>query len=275
MDANSGPPEDPAAEPTQAEFDFDEGFIPPDPNEPPPVELWSAVGEVRPWGTALLLLSWAAVFLLLAARHGLEDGDTLLAWGANATQRDPLDVPWRLLASTFLHAGPAHVFFNATSMLIFGPAVERVFTRWGFWIVYAFGGAAASLASLLWRDGHLGSATLSIGASGAIFALGGALLVGAVRLRSRLAVGRARALGAALFYLVATGFAAGFTNNGTDNSAHTAGLLSGALLGGLLGISPRLGGASTGAATRILSMLSVAALVAALVLALAHGLARP
>ena len=103
------------------------------------------MGDVPPWGTALHLL--AGPRSSPCWRPGDEIGDTAayLLWGANATGLTPLDTAWRLLASTFVHAGVAHVFFNATSMLIFGPAVERIFTRWAFWIVFALGGAAASL----------------------------------------------------------------------------------------------------------------------------------
>lgn len=249
------------------------GFVPPDPAEPPPVELWSAVGDVRPWGTALLLLAWAALFALLAARREIGDASACFAWGASATGLDPAATAWRLLASTFLHAGAAHVFFNASSMAIFGPAVERVFSRWALWVVYAGGGATASLASLLWRGGRLGPGTsLSVGASGAIFALGGALLIGALRLRRRLAPGRARAFGGALLFLIAQGMVAGFTRLGTDNAAHAAGLASGALLGVFMPLSVRLGGVPDGPAIRLLGAISALALALCLAIAIRSGL---
>ena len=215
------------------------GFVPPDPDEPPPVELWSAVGDVPPWGTGLLLLAWAAVFALLAARHEIGDSTAYLLWGASATGLTPLDSAWRLLASTFIHAGAAHVFFNATSMLIFGPAVERIFTRWAFWIV---------------------------------FALGGALLAGAFRLRRRLASGRARALGAAMLFLLGQGLVSGFTRLGTDNVAHAAGLVAGAAFGLLVPLSARLGGPRPGLVVRALGVVSGLALALSLALALRGGL---
>src|ERR1041385_3569475 len=161
-------------EPPPEDFlEWDPGYIPPDPTEPPPVDLWKAVGDVQPWATLLVLLACSAMFLLLAAKYLLGDDDPLLAWGANGTHLAPADSAWRLLASTFLHAGPAHLFFNATTLIIFGPAVERIFTRAGFLVVYATGGACASLASLAWRDVHVAGVSTSVGASGAIFALGG------------------------------------------------------------------------------------------------------
>ena len=266
------PPEE-EPEPDAPELE-DPGYIPPDPDEPPPVELWSAVGDVLPWGTMLMLLSWAALFALLTIRREIGDTAAYGAWGGSIAQRDLLDSSWRLLASTFLHGGAAHVFFNATSMLIFGPTVERIFTRWGFWIVYAFGGAAASFASIAWRLARHGAGpSISVGASGAIFALGGALLVGSWRLRHRLAVGRARAMGAALLFLIVQSLAAGFTEHGTDNAAHAGGLLAGALLAGVVPLSIRLGGAPAGFVIRLLGVIGVLALVVSLAFGVHGGLA--
>jgi membrane associated rhomboid family serine protease len=267
-------PVDPAESAESGSIGFeDAGFLPPDPDEPPPVELWSAVGEVPPWGTALHLLAWAAIFALLASRGQVGDTAVYLLWGANATGLAPPDTAWRLLASTFVHAGAAHVFFNATSMLIFGPAVERIFTRWAFWIVYALGGATASLVSLLWRTSQHGAGlNLSVGASGAIFALGGALLAGAFRLRHRLAPGRARALGAALLFLLGQGLVSGFTRLGTDNVAHAVGLVAGAVFGAVVPLSARLGGPRPGLAIRALGALCALALALSLALALRGGL---
>lgn len=256
--------------------DPETGYLPPEPDEPPPIELWSSVGDIAPWGTMLLILSWAAMFATLALRRELGDPYALLAWGASATGLPLADTSWRLLASTFLHAGAAHVFFNGLSMAVFGPAVERMLTRSGFWLVFGAGGALASLASLAWRDArHEVGLSVSVGASGAIFALGGALLVTAYRVRRHLAPGRARALGAALLFLIGQGLAAGVTRHATDNAAHVAGLAAGALLGAVVPLSPRLGGAGAGPGVRVLGAIAALALGGALVLAVRGGLGGP
>lgn len=251
-----------------------DGFVPPDPEEPRPVELWSAVGNVAPWGTMALLLVWGAVSAWFAVRGEFSDREALIAWGANVPGRGAFETLWRLLASTFLHGGAAHVFFNATSMLIFGPAVERLFTRWGLWIVYALGGAAGSLGSLLWREYRERPDSLSVGGSGAIFALGGAVLVAAWRLRHRLAVGRARALGAALLFLIINGLVSGLDRHGTDNAGHAAGLVGGIVLGVMLPLSERLGGRPADLVTRAAGALAAIALAASLAFALWSGIAR-
>ena len=253
--------------------EFDADFIPPDPDEPPPVDLAAAVGDVAPWGTLLLLFAWALVFAVLAFRREVGDPDALYAWGASAPGLGAPETAWRLLASTFVHAGMAHVFFNALSMIIFGPATERMFSRPGFWLIYAGGGAAASLASLAWRAArHPHGFSISVGASGAIFALGGALLASAWRVRRRLAVGRARAMGAALLFLIGQSLSAGFTRNATDNAAHAAGLVAGVLLGALVPLHPGLGGPARSRLVRALGTLAALSLAVSLALGVRGGL---
>jgi rhomboid protease GluP len=245
--------------------DLAAGYVPPDPDEPPPVELWTALPGIQPWATLLLLLSWALVFATMAARGEIDDVWSMFAWGASATGLAPIDTAWRLLASTFLHAGIAHLFFNAMSMLIFGPAVERIFTRWGFLTVFAIGGAGASLASLMWRTArHESGLSISVGASGAIFALGGALLAAAFRLRHRLAPGRARALGGAILFLVAQGLANGLTKNSTDNIAHAAGLLVGMVVGIATPLDSRLEPGRSRILVRIIGVVALLALATSL-----------
>jgi rhomboid protease GluP len=237
----------PAGEPG---IDFeDAGFVPPDPDEPPPVEL-GRVGDVLPWNTSAVLLAWGLVFFWFAARAQMQLNEAYVAWGANISGRPPLETAWRLLASTFLHAGAAHVAMNAVSLLLFGSSVEAVYSRPAFWIVYALGGVAASAGSLGWHAWRHGE-TLSVGGSGAIFALGGALLASALRLHGRLAVGRARALAAGALFLLTQSLVAGFSHLGTDNAAHASGLVAGFAIGALLPVSERLGGARAGAPVRL------------------------
>jgi membrane associated rhomboid family serine protease len=225
---------EPAGSPGEPDFSPD-----PDPGEPPPLDLGSTVGDVPPWGSVLVLFACGFAFAAQAWLGQVGDTLSLIAWGANVTGMPPADTAWRWLASIFLHGGAVHLMWNALNLLMFGAAIEALFARPAFWIVFAGGGAFASAASLFVRDLR-GGASLSVGASGAIFALAGALIVSAVRLRKRLARGRARALGAAMLFLVATSLAGGAGSLTTDHVAHGAGLLAGFAFGAVLPLSGRL-----------------------------------
>ena len=268
-----GPPAPAPFDAVDEGVDFaDAGYIPPDPDEPPPLELWRLPDQMPPFGTILLLLSWAVAFAWMAA-HG-EGGDTqaLLAHGANVTQRPGADALLRLVASTFLHASPSHIFFNAITLLMFGPGVERLFTRASFAILVAFGGAVASAASLAWRLARHGvGVNVSVGGSGVLFALGGALLAASFRLRHRLAVGRARALAAAVLFLAAQAFVGGLQQMGTDNAAHTGGLLAGVLLGLTLPLDAAVSGQPAPRAWTAAGAASTCVLIAGFVRALLVG----
>ena len=242
------------------------GYIPPDPTEPPPVELSSTVGDLLPWGTVALVLSWGIVFALMTIAHEVGDHAAYVLRGASLPGPPTPGTGVGLLASTFLHSGYRHLLFNGLAMLVFGQAAERVFSRWSFWITFAWGGAVASLTSLAWRTWRETGSHISIGASGAIFALAGALLAAAWRLRSRLAVGRARALAAAILFFAAPSIVQGFHDLGTDNAAHVGGVVAGLALGAILPLSPRLDGGRAGSVTRLAAMLGG--------LALAIGFAR-
>jgi membrane associated rhomboid family serine protease len=80
---------------------------------------------------------------------------------------------WRLLATGFLHAGVMHIASNLYALYIIGPQVERLFRAKGFIWIYLTsllgGSALVTLLSPLNRP--------TVGASGAILGLMGALLV--------------------------------------------------------------------------------------------------
>jgi membrane associated rhomboid family serine protease len=241
--------------------------------EAPPLDLWRTVGGTRPWGTAVLLLAWSAVFATLALRGELGEAAAYRAWGANLSNARGWTDAWRLLAYTFLHAGAAHLFFNGLAMAILGPAVERVFSRAHFWVIVAAGGAASALVSQAWYRATMpGVTSSSIGASGAIFALGGAMLAAAWRLRRQLPPSRARALAGALLPMLLQGLVAGFQKTGTDNAAHVGGLVAGMVLGLVLGLDPRLAGRPLPRASRALGAAAALALLLALAIGVWSGL---
>lgn len=99
------------------------------------------------------------------------DINKLVFFGANYGPYVKNGEIYRLVACTFLHAGIMHFGLNMYSLFIVGPRVEDFFGKWKFLLIYFFSGICGSLLSVGF-DGNI----VSIGASGAIFGLFGALI---------------------------------------------------------------------------------------------------
>ena len=80
---------------------------------------------------------------------------------------------WRLLTCVFLHGGLLHIAFNMWCLWNLGRLAESVYGHWTFGAVYLIAGLGASLGSLIW---HSSKPVPSVGASGAIFGIAGALI---------------------------------------------------------------------------------------------------
>ena len=128
---------------------------------------------------------------------------------------------WRLFSSMFIHADIAHIVGNMLFLLIFGLRGEEMFSLPEYLSIYFLGGLTGNLLSLL----LLSSVTISVGASGAIFALFGATIIYARRSFRQSIIG---ALIYAFFLLFLSSGA------GVNNFAHIGGLLTGLLIGYLL-----------------------------------------
>lgn len=150
-------------------------------------------------------------------------GPDLLNWGANFRPLTTTGQWWRLLASVFLHGGLMHLLANMYGLLFVGIFLEPLLGKTKFALVYLITGILASLASIGWYD-----ATISVGASGAIFGLYGFFLAALLLKVFPPDFGKAFLTSTLIF--VGFNLAMGFTGN-TDNAAHIGGLLSGFVLG--------------------------------------------
>ena len=79
---------------------------------------------------------------------------------------------WRLITAAFLHYGPIHLAMNMIALWLFGPALENAIGSARFLLLYLVSGLAGSAGALL-----LTPEAVTVGASGAIFGLFGAILV--------------------------------------------------------------------------------------------------
>ena len=153
----------------------------------------------------------------------------LVRWGANF---GPLTVSgqwWRLLTCVFIHGGLLHIGFNMWCLWSLGRIAESVYGHWTFATVYLICGLAASLTSLIWNP-----VILSVGASGAIFGIAGALI--ASFYLGEFSLPRAALSGTLRSVVVFVGYNLffGAVISHIDNAAHIGGLLMGLLLGALI-----------------------------------------
>jgi membrane associated rhomboid family serine protease len=80
---------------------------------------------------------------------------------------------WQVVTSVFTHLTFIHLAVNMVSLFIIGPILERVLGRRRFLIVYGIAGLAGS-ATVMWLTSPEAS---TVGASGALFGLMGAILL--------------------------------------------------------------------------------------------------
>jgi membrane associated rhomboid family serine protease len=129
---------------------------------------------------------------------------------------------WRILTSGFLHGGLIHLGLNMAALAIFGPPLERALGRLRFAALYLAALVAGSLGVLLVSPG-----ALTVGASGAIFGLMGAIIAGqrasGIDLRSSGVLG-----------LLVVNLVFSFLVPGISIGGHLGGLAGGFLAGSLL-----------------------------------------
>ena len=81
--------------------------------------------------------------------------------------------PWTILTAIFVHAGFAHIIFNMISLYFLGSFFLRASDEKSFLAVFFLGGLAGNALYILLAPPN----AIGIGASGAIFAIGGALAI--------------------------------------------------------------------------------------------------
>jgi rhomboid protease GluP len=176
----------------------------------------------------------AAVFLGMAlAGSTIMEFSTAesIRWGANAGALTFSGEWWRLLTNIFIHGGIIHIAFNMWCLWNLGQLCESLYGRWTYAAVYLICGVGASLTSAAWNPYRA-----SVGASGAIFGLAGALIaafkLGEFSVPREALSGTLRSLGAFVVYNLVFGFAL----PGIDNTAHIGGLITGLIMGALIAV---------------------------------------
>jgi len=183
------------------------------------------VATVRPIATTTVV----AVVVVVAVVEWLTAGSILITV-ARAGLVKPLVTDgewWRLVTSTFVHAGVIHLLMNMGALATFGRYFEAMAPRPLLWVTYVTAGVAGSLAS--W---WLQPDASSLGASGAVMGVVAFVATYGVRNADRVpAEIRHRAWMAILL----TGFVGALAFSLIDNGAHAGGALTGAVIALLAG----------------------------------------
>jgi rhomboid protease GluP len=129
-----------------------------------------------------------------------------------------------LLTSAFLHLGIVHLLVNMYALGVMGKVIERLIGTVRFGVVYFTSAITGSLLSLMIHPD-----VLSVGASGAIFGIAGAMLA----LGERRAVVMPKNMTGIVLFLVYN-LIYGLSNPGINVVAHIGGALGGAAVAGFL-----------------------------------------
>ena len=170
-----------------------------------------------------------------------------------------LDQPYRLFTSAFIHDGLIHIAFNMWFLYVVGNALERGIGRMPYLAIYLASIFAGSFGALLFEPG-----SPTVGASGALFGLFGALLV--LANRRGISIWQS-GLGATLILNIVISLSIPDISIG----GHAGGLVGGVILGWLyVELAERRGRQSIFYAG--CAVLAVAAIAGAYAVALGHGL---
>jgi membrane associated rhomboid family serine protease len=177
---------------------------------------------------AALILSNVLVFFLLNMRTGHTMGnlslETMLSWGAGLGGLIAHGQPWRLFTSMFLHADIFHLLGNMGALYFAGRYISYSLGHTRTIGIYLVGGLMGSIAQIIFSPG-----IVFLGASGAVFALEGALF--GLMVASSKGYGEKMPLTQATKIFIGMhilkSLSAGFGVAGIGNAAHVAGFLTG------------------------------------------------
>ena len=132
---------------------------------------------------------------------------------------------WRLVSAAFLHGSFLHIAFNMYVLFALGPTLERILGHGRYLALYLLAALGGGVASYAFSDLR----TVSVGASGAIFGLMGALVVAGRRLKYDITQ---------VLVLLGINAAIGFLAPGVDWRAHLGGLATGAAVAAIMVFAP-------------------------------------
>ena len=187
----------------------------------------------NPMATTLALIAVNVVVFLAISAGGAQVLDTLALLPQSSTRgTQPVTgvsggAVWQVLTSAFSHEALLHLSFNMLALYFLGPMLEQVLGRVRFLAVYFVSAFTASAAVMLLSNPN----GQTLGASGAIFGLMGALVVVAFKVGADLRQ---------ILFWLGLNLVFTFYNTGSISwQGHLGGLLGGALTAAIIVYAPR------------------------------------
>lgn len=202
----------------------------------------SSANTITGYGIGSRSRNWTNIILgvnLLMFGAQIASQGQLLLLGAKVNSLIDKGQWWRFVTPSVLHANIMHLLVNCYSLNSVGPTVESLSGGKRFLAIYAVSAIASSGLS------YTLCTAPSVGASGAIFGLVGALAVFLARHKT-LMIGGDQSL-AQVARVIAINLGFGLLSSGIDNWGHVGGLFGGAAVAWLLGpafsfeYAPKLG----------------------------------
>jgi len=145
--------------------------------------------SVTTWLILINIVFFVAAFTLMT----YFEPEQVLYWVALQPNAFFSGAVWQLITSMFMHGSFTHLFVNMLSLFFIGTFIERLIGRKRFFWLYLLSGIVAGLffvvLAFLFGDSGFGVKffgspdVFAVGASGAIFALGGLLAILTPKLR--------------------------------------------------------------------------------------------
>ena len=171
-----------------------------------------------------LCILWTLAMGLIGG--SFNDLNVIAKFGATSKSLLRIGQVYRLITYTFLHAGFVHLLCNMYSLYIVGSQIEAKFGKIRFLLIYFISGICGGLLSAGFTN------SLTLGASGAIFGVLGAMLYFGMRFRLYLKDSVTKRI----IPVILINLAIGFMIPNIDNACHIGGLIGGFLTAMALGI---------------------------------------
>lgn len=187
--------------------------------------------------TVVIIAINVIVYLLLEIKGSTYDVDFMLRYGALSYDRVLYHHEYyRIITSFFMHFGHEHLISNMFVFGLLGYYLEDILHRWNYLAIYFLSGITSGIISMMWYY-YQGEYCVSVGASGAIFGIIGALFFLIIMNKGRL---EGITFGRIILFLILALYS-GYENYDVDNAAHIGGFVSGIILMAVIYIGKNIG----------------------------------